>query len=463
MSTDETANRLTAFVSQLQYDDLADDTRQAAKSQLADNLGCILAARSHPALARWRRSLVRWGAEGVSGNVHALGSDGPALPLLQAAAVDGYAARVFDFDAVHDPTGDHPFSSVAPVLLALSGTTMVSGPDLLTGFLAGTEAQLRVRLGTPQRLGTVAGTHPWTSGTYAPFGASMAAARVLRLGHHDTLLALGRAFTYCSNTVQSHHEGRTSHLSHHAMSSANGMQAALMSVDGWDGIEEPLEGAFGFYHSFHDDDYDRDRALGGLGERFHAVESSIKLLPICRLGHPVVEALAELTRQEHASADRIEKVLITVNGPTFALMVADDRAPVTLSGAQYHLRYNAALALTGHTLDIETLQRLELAEDPDVARMLDRIDIRQGMDEGAGQLGVCTVQIQERDGTVRLAEGRGSDALLEQVKLKFLGNCRVAGMVDEAAAELWELTQAIEVSNDTGRDIREIVARSKNG
>jgi 2-methylcitrate dehydratase PrpD len=54
---------------------------------------------------------------------------GERTDMLNAAALNAMSANVFDFDDTHIPTIIHPTAPVAPAILALAETSLVSGTD----------------------------------------------------------------------------------------------------------------------------------------------------------------------------------------------------------------------------------------------------------------------------------------------------------------------------------------------
>jgi 2-methylcitrate dehydratase PrpD len=88
--------------------------------------------------------------------------------------------------------------------------------------------------------------------------------------------------------------------------------AAELALGGVHGDRRVLEGPFGFYHAFHRGEYDRDKLLGGLGERYETTEVSLKPWPAIRHLHRTLSCVADIMSAEELEFDDIDELTVHV-------------------------------------------------------------------------------------------------------------------------------------------------------
>src|SRR3954451_7655273 len=131
---------LAEFATTLRYQDIPPHVRELAKHLILDALGCGLAATGYDF------------AKATLAGAHALGGDGPCavigsatkLPLRDAALVNGVLLHGLDFDDSNFLAIVHPTVACLPAALGVGQMRGASGRDMLTAYVAGMEAAIRV-------------------------------------------------------------------------------------------------------------------------------------------------------------------------------------------------------------------------------------------------------------------------------------------------------------------------------
>ncbi|EWY36549.1 hypothetical protein N825_22610, partial [Skermanella stibiiresistens SB22] len=166
--------RIAAWTSALTLDAVPDAVAAVARCCLVDTLGVALAG-SATAVAGTAQAVAF--ACGASGNSTVLGT-ASQLAAPAAAFANGAAAHALDFDDNCYAGVVHGSAVVLPAALAVAEAVDASGADLLTAFIAGSEAEYAV--GAAATL-SLYDRGWWTTGVLGPIGAAAAAARLLRL------------------------------------------------------------------------------------------------------------------------------------------------------------------------------------------------------------------------------------------------------------------------------------------
>ena len=125
---------------------------------------------------------------------------GDRLPAHHTAWVNGTMAHARDYDDTHDAAVLHAGVSVVPAALAaaqLAGVT--PGADFIAGVAAGLETISRLGLAT--RVSIIESGYMYTA-LFGHFAATVAASRVLRLTHAQTVNALGIAYSQVAGNHQ---------------------------------------------------------------------------------------------------------------------------------------------------------------------------------------------------------------------------------------------------------------------
>jgi 2-methylcitrate dehydratase PrpD len=255
---------LARFLAASRWQDLPAAARREARRSLLNIAGCIVAGREDPAVRILRRS----------------------FPEDDALA-DAAAATAHDYDDTHLRTVIHATPPLAGALFALARRRSVSGTDFLHAFALGME--------TTCRLGeTVTPGHyerGWhITSTCGVFGAAAAAGKILKLSAPQFAHAIGIAATLSSGLVEM--LGSMARVLNAGFAARNGLAAAMLAAEGFQGPARPLEGLRGFLNVFGGAN-DAARLTGRLGEHWEMLQVVSKPYPCGVVLHALVDACLE--------------------------------------------------------------------------------------------------------------------------------------------------------------------------
>ena len=210
---------LTRFLAASRWEEVPPAARVAGKRAILNIAGCIVAGREDPAVQLLRRTFPH-----------------------DDALLDGAAATAHDYDDTHLPTVIHATPPVAGALFALARRRAMSGRDFLHAFILGMETTCR--LGNAVTPGHY--EHGWhITSTCGVFGAAAAAGKVLQLDATRMRHALGIAATQAAGLVEV--LGSMARVLNAGFAARNGLNAALLAAEGFEGPARPLDGLRGFF------------------------------------------------------------------------------------------------------------------------------------------------------------------------------------------------------------------------
>jgi 2-methylcitrate dehydratase PrpD len=431
---------LARLAVQTRWEDLPVAVGHEAKRSLLNFLATALAGCRDPALLAAGAVFRQFrSAQDCTVIGHAERTD-----LLHATSLNAMSGNVFDFDDTHMPTIIHPTAPVAPALLALAQTRKVSGRALLAAFAVGVEVECR--------LGNA--VSPWhyqrgwhITATCGVFGAAVAAGRILGLDEQRMLWALGNASAQSSGLVET--LGSMAKSIGVGNAAANGVLAALLAAQGFQGPATPIEGPRGFLKVMGDD-ADLAGVTQGLGERWELMNNTYKPYPCGVVLNPVVEAALALYHDDGVRLAQVAGVELT--GHPLLRQRTDRARPHSGREAQVSAQHAVAVALSRGKAGLDEFSDASVAAE-DAGALASRLVFQ---DDASYTIDAAAVRVQLRDGgsiTRQVGPARGSlgaplsDADLER-KLQDL--CRWGGSGCDAAplaAALWSL----DASDDAGR------------
>lgn len=293
---------LAAFIGDTSWEQVPGRIRHEIKRSVLNYFAVALAGCNDPTLDRAVRTYARFSA----GQTATLVGRPERMDMLNAAALNAMSANVYDYDETHIPTIIHPISPLAPALFALSQSQPLAGKDFMLAFLLGVEAQCRIGVAiSPFHYDR--GWH--ITSTCGVFGSAMAIGKVLKLSHTQLCWALGSAACQAGGLVES--LGTMSKSVSVGNAARNGMLAALLAQEGFDGPARPLEGVNGFLQVFGDAP-DFNAVIRDLGEEWEIGKVAYKPYPCGVVLNPVLDAcLALSARIEPRRLDAIESIELT--------------------------------------------------------------------------------------------------------------------------------------------------------
>ncbi len=281
----EVSCKLARFTTEFQWDDVPDHVRHEAKRSLLNYFATALSACDDPTI---NKAVQVYGAFSSAKHATLIGRS-ERMDVLTTAAINTMAANVFDFDDTHIPTIIHPTAPVASPVFAWSQARAVTGAQALMSFILGAEVECRIGNGVSP--GHYARGWHITS-TCGVFGSAVASARLLGLSVEQCVWALGSASVQAGGLVES--LGTMTKSVSMGNAARNGMIAALLAEQNFDGPKCPVEGVRGFMQVTCDVP-DFDTVISGLGTRWELLQNTYKPYPCGVVLNPVIDACLDLT------------------------------------------------------------------------------------------------------------------------------------------------------------------------
>jgi 2-methylcitrate dehydratase PrpD len=412
------------------------------------------------------RSLVNWMGVAVGGSHHeaveiALAAVSPfagppqatvfgrkqRLDVLNAPLLNGISSHVFDFDDTDLLTAVHPSAPVVPTLLALAEYRKISGRDFVLAMVLGIEAECRIaRAVTPAHQDI--GWH--ATGSVGPFGAAVAAGKVLGLDESRMCHAIGLAATQpvglremFGSMTKSFHPGRAAQ---------NGLLAALLAEKGYTSSLQGIEAKRGWANVLSTA-RNYDAITGKLGSQFEIYRNSYKPFACGLVVHAVIDGCIQLRNENHLTPEMIDRIDLDVH--PIVLELTSKRTPQTGLEGKFSVYYAAAIAIVAGRAGESQFTDAQV-RDPVVVGMRDRVSTT---------VDPALLQDQARV-KIRLKDGRTLDRFIvhavgsvenpmsdQQLEAKF--SDLVAGILpDDRAHRLIELCRGAEDLDDAGEIAR---------
>ncbi len=343
--TNHETERLAAYAAKLRYEDLPPAVVQRAKDCICDTVAAIIYGAELP----WSKIIIaharRTSAAGKSG---ILGSGGGPVQAPAAALANGAMTHAFELDNLTKPdSGSHPGATVFTAALAVAQERGLSGRELLTAFVAGTESMIRIGHAT-KHTNEARGFH--APGTTGPFGAAVAAGRLMGFDTAKMTNALGVAGSCAGGLLEFAHAGNGAMVKrlHMGRAAEGGVLAASLAADGFTGPSSVLEGEYGFLRVFCTD-WDVSELTHGLGTDYFTLDIMLKRYACHITAHNPVEATLELRNEHKFTAADV--AAITIAGNERMAKTNNIPAPGDMMMAQYSIPFSVALSLYRDPID----------------------------------------------------------------------------------------------------------------
>lgn len=271
---------LAALLARSRWQDIPPEIRREGTRAILNIAGCIVAGRSDPAVEILTRRFPQ-----------------------DDAVRDAAAATAHDYDDTHLRTVIHATPPLAGALFSLARTRPVSGPEFLHAFILGMETTCR--LGNAVTPGHYERGWHITS-TCGVFGVAAAVGKILQLDERQFVHALGIAATQAAGLVEV--LGSMARVLNAGFAARNGLAAALLAADGFEGPARPLEGLRGFLNVFGGRTDVRE-LTEGWGERWELTKVAYKPYPSGVVLHALIDACLE----HRGKLQESENIVVALN------------------------------------------------------------------------------------------------------------------------------------------------------
>jgi 2-methylcitrate dehydratase PrpD len=430
---------VSRFVVALQLGEVPEDTIHVAKRHILDTLGVIIAG-------------IREEATHIAiKHAALLGGGGHTAPPLQAF-IYGLLGHVLDYDDTQlatRPAGvygllTHPSVPVLSAALASAREQKSSGAALLTAFVAAAEAECRLSDAIEPRHYRE-GFH--SSGTVGTLGATLAAAKILKLDLERTRIALGIGASSAAGLRENF--GTMTKSLHVGRASQHGVEAAYLARAGFTAANNAMEAPRGFMSAFGGG-FDESLIHGKLGRPWYYLDPgvSIKPHPSGSLGHPAMWVLSQMIAEHDLTPANVEHITVGTSSNIPNALI--HHRPKDDLAAKFSMEYSMATLLARRKGGLAEYAP-EAIVDPAIQEVIPRVDLV--VDPVAEEAGfhrmLSRITVTLKDGRQLFAEGeagRGhpdnpmSD---DEVRDKFRDCARWAGIPD-GGERLIQLVETLE-------------------
>lgn len=416
------------------YDAVPDYVLESARLHMLDGLGVgMLGARRGPL----RGLADRLG--GTDGGAFVLGSSS-GWPPSMAALLNGAYVHSLEYDDTHVASVMHGSSTLLPAALAAAQQHGATAEELLRAYTVGWEVLIRFGLAAP---GALQANGFQTTSAAGPFAAALVSC-LLAGDRPSAVGALGVAGMQPGGTFAFLADGDTTKAVQPGWAAHAGLVAADLARAGVTGPRTVLDGPYGFFRLFANDDSAAERMaqlVAGIGIVWHLPEAAFKLLPCCHFIHPYVEAVRDL-RDEGLDASGVRRIRCHVP-PGAAPVIAEPwpakLRPATPHDARWSLPYVLAAALVDGSVSIDLFEQPIGGERARVAELVDHVP---WPDSGFPARFPARVEVDTHDGRtlVRAVDdvhgGPGRPCSDEDIVAKARENLRLAGLSERAVEGL---------------------------
>jgi 2-methylcitrate dehydratase PrpD len=379
-STPPISRCVAAFAADLSLADIPPDVVERARYLMLDTVGCALAARGEAFASIYAKAIAELSGSLPPGAGRAVIGYEFALPMRDAALLNGVLAHGLDFDDTHIAGIAHLSVAVLPAVIALAAQRSLPGARALLAYLVGLEAGSRLAAAAPG-LFHDSGFHPTV--TVGVFASAIACATLIGLDTEGIERAQGFALSMAGGTLQFVEDGAWTKRLHAGWAASAGITCAVMANYP---IPTPIyvyEGRFGLLRAFLGDERMCKVDLGGiisdLGMTWQLMGIGVKPFPVCHFNHACADAailLHERLAQTGIGIHRIRRIEARVPEgvmPSVCVPVDTKRTPTTDYEAKFSLPYAVASGLLRGHLGLTDLLP-EAISDPKVRAIMQRID-----------------------------------------------------------------------------------------
>jgi len=385
--------RLAEYAAKLRYQDVPADVVQRAKDTVTDAVGTIVFGYDLP----WSRIIVAHARRsGPGGKSRILGLGGPLVQAPSAAFANGALAHAFELDNLTKPgSGVHPGAILLSAGLAVAQERGLTGRDLLTAFIAGSEVMIRIGRAT-KHTNEARGFH--APGTTGPFGGAVAVGKLHAFDAATMTNALGIAGSLSCGLLEFAKSGTGAMVKrlHLGRAAESGVLAASLAADGFTGPQSVLEGEFGFLRVFCRD-FDEAELTRSLGDDWVTRTILMKRFACHISAHTSVQAILDL-RAEHGFAGA-DVAAIRIAGNEKMAKVNNIPSPKDVMMCQYSIPFSVALAHFRDPRDPRSYDESAL-DDPAIRSLCERVTITLAGGHHDHATIAAEVQVTLKDGRV---------------------------------------------------------------
>ena len=356
---------------------------------------------------------------------------GTKLPAFSAALVNGTLGHGIDFDDTHIGAVLHVSAAICAAALAMAEARKATGVSLIEGLAVGMETA--IGLGLIAEAGfNLRGMHQ--TGMCTPFGACLAAGRLLKLPREALENSLGVCGTMASGITQI--EKSWLKRMNPGWAAHSGIIAAYLGKTGFVGPRQVFEGVHGLFpsHLGPERTFNWSLLTRALGSKWEILNIAIKPYPACHYTHAFVDC-ARYLRETHAiDAKDIAKIECKASEGIVAVVLEPKKEkvkPLNPYMAQFSVQFLVAAMLVKGHVNLDTIY-FEPLNDSKILGLAKKIEWTLDPDSDYPANFPGEVRIVMKDGREFSRRerfnrgGPGNPLSKEEIVDKFMDNaCRV--------------------------------------
>lgn len=359
------SQQISEFAVGLKYSDLPENVVHEVKRYLYDSIGCAYGGY-HTKDVNILRDIYKEMAG--TGQATLIGF-GDKIPAVNATLVNSLMVRALDFNDIYwkeDPA--HP-SDIIPAALAVGELVDADMKEVIVAIVLAYEFEQRLcEFAVPG-----VRERKWHHATLTQFVSPIVAGRLLGLNVDQMTNAIG--INGCHNhTIGCPTAGQLTMMKNTVdpMAVQTGVFAALMAQKGYSGTTAVFEGKEGFMDVFGPD-WDNDKLLGGLGDKYKILACGMKAFPTEALTHTHLSALLKVVTENEISYDRIDEVIVTTIARACDILFDPHKyRPESRETADHSLPYCLAAAMVDHQITTQSFSDEKL-KDERIWKVIDKI------------------------------------------------------------------------------------------
>ena len=354
-------SELCVKIAKTSYADLGEPALAAARRLVLDGLAIAIAGTEEEAI---QILAAHYRERGSKPEATAIGC-GYKLDPVSAAALNGAAMHVLDFEPMWSPA-NHALSTTLAAVLAIAEAKGASGRDILTALVKGVEIQGWIRQASGQYEAQTMRIH--APGAAGPFGAAVAAGHILGLNEAQMAHAIGLAASRAASVLAN--VGTMTKSTHCGQAASLGLEAAMLAKRGFTANMDTFGAKQGYCDTYHDNF--RAEELLNYGKaplRIVSPGYAIKMFPSQFGTHFGITAALELHGKIPKGA-KIARVKLTAPPMNYV----NRPSPKTGLDGKFSLQYTASSALLDGRVGIRTFTDARLAR-ADMQDLLGKFEV----------------------------------------------------------------------------------------
>lgn len=433
---------LGSLVAETAPADISATAIERAKISLVHNMAVALAGRGREQVAH-RIATESYAAPEQATLLHG----GRRASSEGAAFANGALFHARSQDDTHPYSTSHPGAPVMAAALAIAEERGATGAEFLHAVILGYEVLCRVGRDFDQQ---VTGRGFRAAPVFGVFGATAAAARLMRLTGAQTAHALGLATHLSGGLAQIWQEGSAEFPLQLGFAARNGIVAARAAAAGATAARLALEGPCGFFNAYAGTTAEAKEARADYGH-WQIEEVTVKPYPACAILQGPLQVLTELLEDDGLAGSDVEHVALELNPYEAGYPGIDNSGPfASPTATKMSAQFCLGNALARRRLALADLELLEDAAILSEARKVAVIANEQ-VPERLSRITVRTADGRCLSRSLAEAVGRPSVA---QIRTFALGLAGEIGATTEQIGAFLGLAERIEEQPD----IAELVA-----